>query len=618
LALTFLAIINFFNVWLIVGFFSFLTLLYLLSRDTIFKSVDSSKVKNSSLIIFITSLICVVSVVFIVAGDYAGASLSKLTNLNYIEVRPSHSSTVGIAKSVYSENILLGVGPNKFADAWRQHKNVNINQTIFWDTEFNSGSSYISTLFVNLGILGGVFIVLFSLSFIYLGYKMLLRSGQNDLYWYYLGAVSFSVAIFIWTMTYVYSPGSAVLLIGAWFTGLTFVAAGNLLPEMVKKITLAANRRLGFLLMAIIIITITSSVTIIYGVSKQYIAQTNFSKTQATASSLENFSQETLKAFDLYQDDHFVNTLAQINIADINAMLSIENPTEMEQQLFLDTSQQALLLANQAVQLDPTNPYNHAVLAGAFHALAVAGIEGAQERALAALTEAQKLDPLNPGYHLIAAQMAFRSNNLSLAREEIFTALNLKRNFTQALYLLTQLEIAEGNTDSAISTTQAIITLEPNSPSRYLQLGLLYYAKEDYQSAIRAFTSAIDLDPLYANARYLQAVAYIETDQRSLALEQLVLVKETNPDNLLLDNLIEQIQSGSEVSIPDFGLSIPVNEQAPQVDAENTVTTEGDVDTDLITPVNTVSDSVSTNEVEADITPENSSEVNETEAQVVE
>ena len=57
---------------------------------------------------------------------------------------------------------------------------------------------------------------------------------------------------------------------------------------------------------------------------------------------------------------------------------------------------------------DPTNPDHHAVLAGIYSSLALAGIDGAQERAEASLAEAQRLDPLNPAYRLIAAQMAVR------------------------------------------------------------------------------------------------------------------------------------------------------------------------------------------------------------------
>lgn len=604
LSLIMLAVVNFFNVWLIVCFFSFLMLLYLLSRDTIFKTTEITSTKNSRALIIVTTLVCLSSVVFVIAGDYAGAKLSKLTSIDYVEVRPSQTATMDIARAVYGTNALLGVGPNKFADAWRLHKNENINQTIFWDTEFSTGSSFVSTLFINLGVLGGVVFVLFSLSFIYLGYRMLLRNTENDFYWYYLGAVSFAVSCFVWLMSYIYNPGTTILIIGALFTGLTFVAAGPLLPSMLRSVPLVTNRKSGFLLMSLIIVVVTASVSVLFSVAKQYVAQANFSKAQVRSESIEVFQESVASSYNLYGDDTFLNTLAQVKVSNINSILNITEPTEAEQQLFLNTAQEALQLANQAVQSDAGNPLNQAVLASVYNSLAVAGIEGAEDRAIASLDEAQKLDPLNPGYHLISAQMASRVNNLALAREQIYTALNLKRNFTQALYLLAQIEIVDGHTEEAISATQAILTLEPNNPSRYLQLGLLQSAAKKNDLAVKAYETAIKLDPTYANARYLLAIEYLNSGNKGKALEELKVVLETNQDNVLLSNLISQIETGGEITIPDFGLNIPVKDNTPQAGFESSVTTDGEVDTNLVSPVNTISDKepVETESTEAVVT----------------
>lgn len=612
LSVVMLAVVNFFNVWLIICFFSFLMLLYLLSRDTIFKSGEPASNKNSQLLIFVTTFVCVVSVVFVIAGDYAGAKISNLTGINYVEVRPSQTATYDIARAVYSTNALLGVGPNKFTDAWKLHKNENINQTIFWDTEFSFGNGFVQTLFVNLGLLGGVLFVLFSLSFVYLGYRLLIKNTNNDFYWYYLGSVSFAVAAFIWLITYIYNPGTTIMIIGALFTGLTFTAAGSLLPESLKTIPLVTSRKSGFLLISIIIIIVTASVMALFSVGKQYVAQANFNKAQVNSASIEDFQQVVLNSYSLYPDDVFYNTLAQVKISNINSILTIQEPTEAEQQLFLNTAQDAVQLASAALENDVNNPLNQIVLASVYNSLATAGIEGAEERAFASLEVAKKLDPLNPGYHLIAAQMAFRVNKLDTAREEVIAALNLKRNFTQALYLLAQIEVIQGNTESAISATQAIITLEPNNPTRYLQLGLLESANNNSEVAIKAYETALKIDTNYANARYLLAVEYIKTNRREQALNELKLVAQTNQENVLLSNLINQLETGVEPTIPDFGLNIPVKDNVPQAGFESSVTTDGQVDTNLVSPVNTISDKTSTdasseanNEVESDATSTN-------------
>ncbi|MCD5381436.1 MAG: tetratricopeptide repeat protein [Candidatus Pacebacteria bacterium] len=590
ISLMMLATVNFFNIWIMVGFFAFLMFLYLLSRDTLFRNPDVTPVKNSRILIIITTLVCLVSAVFIVAGDYAGSKVGELTGIEYVEVRPSTSATIDIAKSVYSENALLGIGPNRFSDAWRQYKDKSINETVFWDTDFHSGSGFTPTLFVNLGLLGGLLIVMFNLSYIYLGYKMLLRSIQNDTYWYYLGSVSFASSMFVWILAYIYVPGITILLLGALFTGLTFVASGALLPKMIKTIPLASNRRLGFLLMTIIIVIVTVSVTVLFSAGKQYVAQSGFNKAQATSESVEVFEQAAITSYGMYQDDRFVSARTQLQLININSLLGVSNPTEVEQQQFLAASEQAILFAGQALAEDATNPGNHAILASVYSSLATVGIEGAQERAEHELSEAERLDPLNPGYRLVAAQMAIRIGDAELAREEIFAALALKRNFTQALYLLAQMEIAEGNTEEAIAATRAIITLEPNNPTRYFQLGLLLSASDSVPEAIAAYSAAISIDYNYANARYLLATALITVGQKDAALEHLLIVQQSNEENEQLQSLIQKVESGESILPPDFGPNAPVNETAPERGFEDSVTTEGEVDTDLVIPVNTISD----------------------------
>jgi tetratricopeptide (TPR) repeat protein len=192
----------------------------------------------------------------------------------------------------------------------------------------------------------------------------------------------------------------------------------------------------------------------------------------------------------------------------------------------------------------------------------------------------------------MSAQMAVRTGNIEGARQNITEALNLKRNFTQALFLSAQLDIAEGNTDSAIATTRAIITLEPNNPTRYFQLGLLLSAANRLDEAVAAYQAAIRLDPDYANARYLLALAYLNQGQNEPALNELRIVQQTNQDNAQLQVLIEQVESGGFEIPQDLGLEPPVSETEPGDEGfEEGVITEGGVDTDLVTPVNTVSES---------------------------
>ena len=58
---------------------------------------------------------------------------------------------------------------------------------------------------------------------------------------------------------------------------------------------------------------------------------------------------------------------------------------------------------------------------------------------------------------------------------------------------MAELDIAEGNIPGAIEATRAILTLEPQNPARYYQLGILFTAAEQNENALQAYTAALTL-----------------------------------------------------------------------------------------------------------------------------
>lgn len=581
-----LAIVNFFNIWIVVGSFGLLVLVYLFSRDTFFTTEErTTSMVNTRIAIAMAAIICVSSVAFIMAGDYLGQKIGQLTAIDYIEVRPSLEATAGILKAVYEKNAMFGIGANRFADAWRLHKDQSINETIFWDTDFSAGNSFVSTVFVNLGLLGGVLLVAFHIGLLYVGYRMLLRPTKRDPYWYYFGVSTFTAACFIWGVSYLYVPGPTILLLGALFTGLVFVAAAMLIPQSTRTIPLASSRQRMFFLVAISLAAIAMSLAVLFTVTRQYVAEFRFTKAVVQGVDPATLGTVVHSSFNLYPDERFKNMLAQAQLSIVASLLGVQNPSEEQQKTFLAAAELALVAAEEAVQGDPSDPDNHALLAGVFSNLAVVGVPGAQGRVEKALAEAMRLDPLNPGYSLLLAQLAARTGDMELARTEITKSLERKRNFTPAMYLSAQLDISEGNTEAAIATTRSIITLEPRNPTRYFQLGVLLSATNDLPGAIAAYTMAINLDPQYANARYLLALAYLNSNQTAAAQEQLKVVLETNKDNQPLIDLMAQVDSGKYVIPSQQQFEAPIEESSGE---ENAGITTGDVASDLVTPVNTI------------------------------
>jgi len=590
-ALVMLAVINFSAIWVVLGLVSLVQLMYALTKDRFAEQTLSLEGKSETSIhsIVLSIMVFVFSLMFFIGGSTVGGFVSDVTGISYVEVRPSLEATVDIARNVYKENAFVGIGPNKFIDAWRLYKDTSINETIFWSTDFNTGNGFITTSFVT----GGIFTVFAWFSFfgllIMAGFRMLFRSTHADAFWYFIGSSSFVAAIYLWGMSFVYNPGAVILLLAALFTGIVFLSHGVLLSGSQRRFSISANRRAGFILVGVVMMVIVLSASALYYTGRHYGSAYSFSAAVSgpvDGMTLEEVEQSIASAYAANPNDVYARQLAVYQLSKLNALISLQDATPEQQKIFQDASANGINAAKLAVSSDETNPLNWATLGSIYSVLAATGLEGAKDRAVEAFANAQKFDPTNPSYLLLEAQLYSRVGDFEAARAKAIEAVQLKQNYTDALYFLTQLDIAEGNVDDAIITTRAIISLEPNNPARYYQLGVLESSASNIENAIAAFSRAVVLDTNYANARYFLALAHIQNREVAAAIEQLEAVSVLNPDNEGVLNLLEQLRSGEAVEIDSQ--SVP-----DQVDEPETVTQGDDVtssqtpDTPLVSSVNT-------------------------------
>jgi tetratricopeptide (TPR) repeat protein len=266
--------------------------------------------------------------------------------------------------------------------------------------------------------------------------------------------------------------------------------------------------------MAIAIVFISAAMGTWFTFGKQYVAQASFAQAQATETDPAALDQAALASFLLYPDDQFLSVRARLALLEMNQILTIAEPSETDQQRFLVVSNQAVTFADASVSQSGTEPSHYAVLAGIYNNLAISGIADAVGRATSSIAAAQALDPLNPTYALLTAQLAANRGDATSSRAALLQALQQKSNFSEALYLLAQLDIAEGNVESAISTTETIIRLEPNNPTRYYQLGILHSSADNLAAAKQSYETAIRLDPNFANAKIVTSI-YNERNKTS-------------------------------------------------------------------------------------------------------
>ena len=594
-SLLMLAVVNFFAIWIVLGLVSLVQLMYTLTKDRFAEQTLplQGKAEISMYSVILSSIVFAFSLIFIIGGTAVGGFVSDMTGISYVEVRPSLEATIGIGRQVYQENAFVGIGPNKFTDAWRMYKDPSINQTVFWATDFANASGYITTQFVT----GGIFtifawLVFFGL-FLTAGFRMLFKAVYVDRFWYFIGTSSFVAAVYLWSMSFTYNPGPVILLLTAMFTSIMFVAHGNLLSNAGRQFSITSNRRAGFILVGAVMLVIVGSSSALYYTGRHYASVYSFSGAVSGTQNngtLEEIERTIASAYAATSNDLYARRIANFQLAKMNTLLGLTEPTPEQQQAFQTAASTGVNAAQLAVNADPTDPLNWSTLGGIYSILASAGVEGAKDRATEAFDNARSFDPLNPSYALLEAQLASRTGDAAAARNSAIAAIQLKSNYTDALFFLTQLDIAEGKVDDAIATTRAIISLEPNNPARYYQLGVLESSAENVENAIDAFTRAIALDTNYANARYFLALAHIQEGDTEAAITQLEVVFELNPNNVDVAALITQLKSGTSFEVEPEALSEQIEEPDAVSSDDDEVTAADSPDTPLVSTVNTGSD----------------------------
>jgi tetratricopeptide (TPR) repeat protein len=596
-SLVMLAIVNFFAVWIVLALVSLMVLMYTLTKDRFSEktlTLEGKKASVSLQSVIVSVAVFIVSIVFLIGGGAVGTLVSKMTGISYLEVRPSLQATLDIARHVYHENALLGVGPNKFMDAWRLYKDPSINQTVFWATDFRGGSGYATTQFITTGVLGGILWLVFFALFLATGLRMLFKAPQADRFWYFIGSSSFVAAVFLWGMSFIYVPGVTSLLLASMFTGLTLAVYATLVPLKTFTISIGASKRGGFLLIGAVMVVIVLATSGLYLVGRHYSGVYLFTSAVSNlraGSDISSAETGVASAYSLLQNDSFALELASYQLAKINTYAAVTTElTDQQQQDLQSSIQNGINAAQVAVGQDPTDPLNWSMLGSIMSVLAEAKVEGAKDRALEAFEKARTYDPSNPLYVLLEAQLSSRTGDLAGARAKAQEAVTMKQNYTDAILFLTQLDVAEGKTDDAIGKTRAVISLEPNNPARYYQLGVLYSSQSKFDEAIAAFSRAIDLDTNYANARYFLGIALAQKGDAQGAIAQLQKVLELNPGNADVSALIAQLQANGKLPQQSAPAG-QVTEPTGVTTVDNTVTASENPDTPLISPVNTPAES---------------------------
>lgn len=563
-------LVNYGQAWFIIGMVALLVLVY-----SFFFGGNSQLDKGGVRVMLRPSFwVVIISLVAFLAQTQTGALLAKYNIVN-IDVRPSLSATLDLAKNTYTEGwraLIFGVGPNNFSSQWLKYKPAVVNDTIFWNIDFNVGFGHIPSNLITSGVFGFLSWIIFLLVILSYGFKTVLYSNipKSSRFMVF---VSFAAIIYLWSFSLVYVPGFVLVY-------LTFVLTGIFIASLVRakqvenfELSFLGDPRLSFISVLILVILVISNISGAYLVYKKLVSNYLFQKSIYVANASGDFDSalSLLDSAVLHDEqDLYHRTISEFSLGKLSKFISEQKVADKDSVTKVqDMIRDASSAARKAIDANGSNYLNWLALGRVGEAVVPLGVvEGSYSLALDSYKKAQELNPRNPTILLNMARLEIANNNIKDAKNYLTTALQLKSNFTAALYLLSQIEASEGNLSGAISKAEQAYLFAPDDLGVLFQLGFLKFSNKDYEGAITVLERAEAINPQYSNAKYFLGLSYAKVGKNSQAIKQFRDISALNPDNSEVKTIISNLLQGKDpfaaaISTKDEPVSkgkLPINE----------------------------------------------------------
>lgn len=477
-----LLLIKYQTVWLVLSISSLILLVYKFSyikTGTNKKSgnlIRGGKIPIFSTAIFVFSLIC-----FLGGGNF----VTNYFNVNNVDVRPSFGSTFNITKETLKESPIVGVGPNRFVNSWIKFKDSSINNTSFWNSNFNFSFGNIPTFATTTGALG----ILSWLFFLFLicrlfskSFSVIMKNDfENTLI---LGTLVASV--YFWIFGIVYASGIVVF-------AMAFICTGTLLGLLMSAKILKSSSfifikdpRLSFFAMLSIVVAMSLVGYVGYVTAKKSISIVYLQKATNTIKKNQDFDKANdflSKAVSLQESDLYYRALVDIQMAKLNITLSDKDsqPSPEDLQKTLTIIQDN---ANKAISFDETNFTNWLTLAFVYDKLVSLGVSGAYENAIDAYNKAMEINSKNPFIDFSLAKLEFIHGDIQKSKDNLEKALNKKKNYTDVFILRSVIYAREGDLEKAITDINTALYYEPKNQDALSVLVQLKEKKTELETKI--------------------------------------------------------------------------------------------------------------------------------------
>jgi tetratricopeptide (TPR) repeat protein len=543
-SLFFLAAVNLTVLWWILGAFALACAVY-----TVYLGFTLSDAHSGKGISYEAIVVVLVAAFFVFASPDATSTLAEKLRIGELDVRPSWQTTVNVGTQGLREQPLLGTGPGSFVYLWAQHMPPEINRSAFWQVDFAYGIGLIPTSIISTGLLGALAWLFFLGLFFLYGVRSFLRArgGERGDITQYLRITSFVGALYLWAIAILQVPSPALVLYAAILTGV-FVASLGIGNDGVRqaRLVFSENPRMGFLVALVLMGTILFAAFGAYGLTNRFTAEAAYQKGNVLLNrgDIEDGWEHLERAVQRHPTDTYYQLMSIVDIVRIRDIIAQDLPPEDVRDEVGGLLSRSIIHANTATELDPRDYQNWVNLGTIYQNIIPLGIEGTLDSAITAYDRALTLRPSSPRVYLSKATLERSRGNSDVALELVNRAIELRGQYTDAIFLKAQIQLERDDVENAIASVEAITVFEPGNPVAFFQLGLLHYGSNDFGRAAQALERAILINDQYANARYFLGLSYWRLGNIEGAISEFERVRVTNPDNEEVVAIIANLSAG--------------------------------------------------------------------------
>ncbi|NQV90423.1 tetratricopeptide repeat protein [Candidatus Uhrbacteria bacterium] len=466
----------------------------------------------------------------------------------------------------------FGSGPGTYTFDFSQFRNVNLNETDFWNTRFDRGSSYFLTLVPTIGLFGVGMFALFILFLLGRSLTQVIRPSSRDEWlesfvhltpWLTLIVSGFLVS---WNMTLVVSFG---------------IFSGLLASQVLRKEWNTTLKKVpGISLVISSVFTVLSIVFLvgIFVMTQRYTAEIAFAQAIEIDRD-EGDLQQVVRYLDRasmlnsHLDTYYRNLGEALLLRldeELSGVNSIDTLTDESTQYI-----QSLAAASVNAVAKSTTLSSHNVLnwlsRGHIYRELIPVLGEASEFALVSYQTAIELEPMNPSNwtelgktYLAAAEhtrpLILSSNtDIAMKAQQTLTqmldqaetafekAVELKPNYAPAHFQLAVTYERQGRMIDAITKMESVAQYNQFDVGVAFELGMLYLQRNqtgDLDRAKSALLHTIKLMPSYSNAHWFLASIYEQEGDIAEAVQEIEIVLQLNPNNELVRSRLERLSTG--------------------------------------------------------------------------